>query len=71
MDTKGRSVSRLAGVAALAVVFTVGLGILVLQYAGHLDRNPWAYLGMVLGVVGALGLTLLTVAKAADEDRHS
>ena len=71
MDTKGRSVSRVAGVAALAVVFAVGLGTLVLQYTGHLDRNPWAYLGMVLAVFGALGLTLLTVAKAADEDRHN
>ncbi len=70
MDTKSRSVTRIASVTTFAAVFVVGLGILVFQYSGHLDRNPWAYLGMVLGVVGALGLSILAVAKAADADRH-
>lgn len=67
-ETKKVSMARTAGVAVSGVVAAVGLAILILFYLGHLGWKPCAYLGMVLGVVGALGLMVLTIAKAADED---
>ena len=63
-DREGRGQWIVPLVAGL-LLFAIGIVLVVLRYAGTVDRRPWGLIGFVLAVAGALTLAIFCVVRAA------
>lgn len=65
-----RTTAWIGSLVLVAIVFGVGLVILILAYTDTVSRMPWNALGMAICAVAALGLGFVMFARAVDDDAH-